>query len=67
MSIMAPNGRVCGADGWVSKVWSEVTVSLMEEEYVACFFAIQEIQDVVWIWELLHDIGLERIYSTQVS
>ena len=40
---------VCMAGGpvdWISKLQPFVTASLMEAEYVACFFAVQV---VVWI------------------
>jgi hypothetical protein len=35
----------------------------MEAEYIACFFAIQ---DIVWIRQLLKDLGLERTLPTSV-
>ena len=44
--------------------WSPiVTVSSMEAEYIACFSGIQ---DLVWIRQLLKDLGLERTRSTPV-
>ena len=47
----------------MSKLQPVVTVSSMEAEYLACFFAIQ---DVVWIRQLLKDIDLERSRPTCV-
>jgi hypothetical protein len=35
----------------------------MEAAYIACFFAIQ---DIVWIRQLLKDLGLERTLPTSV-
>ena len=48
---------------WMSKLQPIVTVSSMEAEYLACFFAIQ---DVVWIRQLLKDIHLGRSRPTKV-
>ena len=47
----------------MSKLQPIVTVSSMEAEYLACFFAIQ---DVVWIRQLLKDNDLERSRPTKV-
>ena len=52
-----------GPVNWLSKLQPIVAVSSMEAEYIACFFAIQ---DVVWIRQLLKDLGLERTQSTHV-
>ena len=52
-----------GAVNWMSKLQPIVTVSSIEAEYLACFFAIQ---DVVWIRQLLRDIDLERSRPTRV-
>ena len=52
-----------GPVNWMSKLQPIVTVSSMEAEYLACFFAIQ---DVVWIRQLLKDIDLERSRPTKV-
>ena len=57
--IMMAGGPV----NWMSKLQPIVTVSSMEAEYLACFFAIQ---DVVWIRQLLKDIDLERSRPTKV-
>ena len=57
---------VCMAGGpvdWISKRQPIVTVSSIEAEYVACFFAVQV---VVWIRQLLHHIGQQRSKPTQV-
>ena len=52
-----------GPVNWMSKLQPIVTVSSMEAEYLACFFAIQ---DVVWIRQLLKNIDLERSRPTRV-
>ena len=52
-----------GSVNWISEIQPIVTVSSMEAEYLACFFAIQ---DVVWIRQLLKDIDLERSRLTKV-
>ena len=52
-----------GPVNWMSKLQPIVTVSSMEAEYLACFFAIQ---DVVWIRQLFKDIDLERSRPTKV-
>ena len=52
-----------GPVNWMSKLQPIVTVSSMEAEYLACFFAIQ---DVVWIRQLLKDIDRERSRPTRV-
>ena len=57
--IMMAGGPV----NWMSKLQPIVTVSSMEAEYLACFFAIQ---DVVWIRQLLKDIDLKRSRPTRV-
>mmetsp|Transcript_25719 Transcript_25719/g.48242 ORF Transcript_25719/g.48242 Transcript_25719/m.48242 type:complete len:863 (-) Transcript_25719:324-2912(-) len=49
---------------WLSKLQPIVAVSSMEAEYIACFYAVQEI---VWIRQLLEDVGLARSKSTEVS
>ena len=48
---------------WMSKLQSVVAVSSMEAEYIACFYAVQE---VVWIRQLLADVGLVRSKPTSV-
>jgi hypothetical protein len=48
----------------ISKLQPIVAVSSMEAEYIACFFCIQ---DVVWIRQLLKDLGLERTLPTTVQ
>ena len=57
--IMMAGGPVT----WMTKLQPIVTASSMEAEYLACFFAIQ---DVVWIRQLLKDIDLERTCPTKV-
>ena len=57
--IMMAGGPV----NWISKLQPIVTVSSMEAEYLAYFFAIQ---DVVWIRQLLEDIDLEHARNTKV-
>jgi hypothetical protein len=52
-----------GPINWLSKLQPIVAVSSMEAEYIACFFAIQ---DIVWIRQLLKDLGLERTLPTSV-
>jgi hypothetical protein len=52
-----------GPINWLSKLQPIVNVSSMEAEYIACFFAIQ---DIVWIRQLLKDLGLERTLPTSV-
>ena len=52
-----------GPVNWISKLQPIVTVSSMEAEYIACFFAVQ---DIVWIRQLLKDLGLERHRPTVV-
>jgi hypothetical protein len=52
-----------GPINWLSKLQPVVTVSSMEAEYIACLFAIQ---DIVWIRQLLKDLGLERTLPTSV-
>ena len=52
-----------GPVNWMLRLQRIVTVSSMEAEYLACFFAIQ---DVVWIRQLLKDIDLERSRPTKV-
>ncbi len=52
-----------GPVNWLSKLQPIVAVSSMEAEYIACFFALQ---DVVWIRQLLKDLGLERTDPTHV-
>jgi hypothetical protein len=52
-----------GPINWLSKLQPIVVVSSMEAEYIACFFAIQ---DIVWIRQLLKDLGLERTLPTSV-
>jgi hypothetical protein len=52
-----------GPVNWLSKLQPIVAVSSMEAEYIACFFALQ---DVVWIRQLLKDLGLERTDPTFV-
>jgi hypothetical protein len=47
----------------LSKLQPIVTVSSMEAEYVACFFCVQ---DIVWIGQLLQDLGLQRTRPTLV-
>jgi hypothetical protein len=49
---------------WISKLHPIVAVSYMEVEYIACFFCIQ---DVVWIRQLLKDLGLERTLLTTLQ
>jgi hypothetical protein len=53
-----------GLVNWISKLQPIVAVSSMEAEYIACFFCIQ---DVVWIRQLLKDLGLERTLPTTVQ
>ena len=53
-----------GPVNWLSKLQPIVAVSSMEAEYIACFFALQ---DVVWIRQLLKDLGLERTDPTHVQ
>jgi hypothetical protein len=48
----------------ISKLQPIVAVSSMEAEYIACFFCIQ---DVVWIRQLLKDLGLEGTLPTTVQ
>jgi hypothetical protein len=50
-----------GPINWLSKLQPVVTVSSMEAEYIACLFAIH---DIVWIRQLLKDLGLERTLSS---
>lgn len=57
--VMMASGPV----NWISKLQPIVTVSSMEAEYIACFFAVQ---DIVWIRQLLKDLGLERAGPTTV-
>ena len=57
--IMAADGPV----NWMSKLQPIVTEPSMEAEYLACFFAIQ---DIVWIRQLFKDINLERSHPTIV-
>jgi hypothetical protein len=52
-----------GPINWLSKLQPIVAVSSMEAEYIACFFAIQ---DIVWIRQLLKDLGLERTLPASV-
>jgi len=52
-----------GPVNWISKLQPIVTVSSMEAEYIACFFAVQ---DIVWMRQLLKDLGLERGRPTSV-
>ena len=52
-----------GPVNWLSKLQPIVAVSSMEAEYIACFFVLQ---DVVWIRQLLKDLGLERTHPTLV-
>ena len=52
-----------GVINWLSKLQPIVTVSSMEAEYVACFFAVQ---DIVWIRQMLRDLGLTRTQPTKV-
>jgi hypothetical protein len=52
-----------GPINWLSKLQPIVAVSSMEAEYIAFFFAIQ---DIVWIRQLLKDLGLERTLPTSV-
>jgi hypothetical protein len=52
-----------GPINWLSKLQPIVAVPSMEAEYIACFFAIQ---DIVWIRQLLKDLGLERTLPTSV-
>ena len=49
---------------WLSKLQPIVAVSSMEAEYIACFYVVQEI---VWIRQLLKDVGLARSKPTAVS
>ena len=56
-------GIVIMAINWLSKLQPIVAVSSMEAEYIACFFPIQ---DIVWIRQLLKDLGLERTLPTSV-
>jgi hypothetical protein len=46
-----------GPVNWMSKLQPIVALSSMEAEYIAAFFAVQ---DIVWILQLLRDIGLQR-------
>ena len=52
-----------GPVNWISKLQPIVAVSSMEAEYIACFFVLQ---DVVWIQQLLKDLGLGRTQPTLV-
>jgi hypothetical protein len=52
-----------GPVNWMSKLQPIVALSSMEAEYIAAFFAVQ---DVVWILQLLSDIGLQRTRPTPV-
>lgn len=52
-----------GPVNWISKLQPIVAVSSMEAEYIACFFVLQ---DVVWIRQLLKDLGLGRTQPTLV-
>jgi hypothetical protein len=52
-----------GPINWLLKLQPIVAVSSMEAKYIACFFAIQ---DIVWIRQLLKDLGLERTLPTRV-
>lgn len=52
-----------GLVSWYSKLQSIVAASSMEAEYISCFYAIQEI---VWIRQLLTDLGLQRSQPTRV-
>ena len=51
---------------WISKLQPIVTVLYKEAEYLACFSAIQDIQDIMCISQLLMDVDLERSRSTKV-
>jgi hypothetical protein len=53
-----------GLVNWISKLQPIIAVSSMESEYIACFFCIQ---DVMWIRQLLKDLGLERTLPTTVQ
>ena len=48
---------------WLSKLQAIVTVSSMEAEYIACFLVVQ---DVIWIRQLLSDLGIARSRPTPV-
>jgi len=52
-----------GPVNWLSKLQVIVALSSMEAEYIACFLAVQ---DIVWIRQLLKDLGLERTRPTRV-
>ena len=52
-----------GPIDWLSKLQPIITVSSMEAEYIACYFAVQVI---VWIRQVLRDLSLTRTKPTRV-